>query len=59
MTKDQLQLQLHLISVLLAPASVLQVGRDKDLQAPAARVDHARDVLFSVVKYAVSAQKKT
>ncbi|MGB9082469.1 MAG: hypothetical protein WCD00_14310 [Desulfuromonadaceae bacterium] len=58
MTKDQLQHQL--ISVLqVLPDSVLQADRDSVRQAPADRVDHARDALFSVVKCAVSVQKKT
>ena len=57
MTKDQHQL--HRISVLQAlPDSVQQAARDSVLLAPAARVDHARDALFSVVKYAAFAQKK-
>ncbi len=48
------------ISVLPAPASAQQADRDSVQQAaPAARVDLARDALSSVVKYAVSAQRKT
>ncbi|MFZ2948912.1 MAG: hypothetical protein WA003_05450 [Desulfuromonadaceae bacterium] len=59
MTKDQLQHQL--ISVLqVLPDSAQQADRDSVLQAaPADRADHARDALFSVVKCAVSVQKKT
>lgn len=55
MTKDQLQH--HLISVQQVPDSVQQADRDSGLQA--ARADHARDALFSVVKCAVFARKKT
>jgi hypothetical protein len=58
-TKDQLQHQL---------ISVQQADRDSDQQAdqvsdqqaaPADRADHVRDALFSVVKYAAFAQRKT
>ena len=58
MTKDQHQL--HRISVLQAlPDSAQQADRDSVRQAPADRVDHARDALFSVVKCAAFAQRKT
>ncbi len=57
MTKDQPQHQL--ISVQQVPDSVQQADRASARQAaPEARVDHARDVLFSAVKYAVSAPKR-
>ena len=58
MTKDQLQL--HHISVLqVLPDSVQQADRDSVRQAPADRAVHARDALFSAVKYAAFAQKRT
>jgi hypothetical protein len=58
-TKDQQQL--HHISVLQAqPDSVQQAARGSVQQAALVdRADHARDALFSVVKYAAFAQKKT
>jgi hypothetical protein len=57
-TKDQLQH--HLISVRQVDLdSVQQADQDRDLQAQAARVAHARDVHFSVARFAVSVQKKT
>jgi hypothetical protein len=49
--------QQHHISAQLAQDSVLQV-RGNALQALAARVALAKDVHFSVVKFAVSVQKK-
>ena len=58
MTKDRRQH--HLISVLQAVARVRQADRDSAPQAaPADRVDHARDVLSSAVKFAVFVLKKT
>ncbi len=58
MTKDQPQL--HRISALQAqPDSVQQAVRDSVRQAPADRAGHARDALFSGVKCAVSARKRT
>ncbi len=57
MTKDQLQH--HLISVQPVPDSVQQAAPDSAQQVPAAPAAHVRDVLFSAVKFAVSAQRRT
>jgi hypothetical protein len=59
--QDLLQQQLHLISVQLLPASVLQAVPDSGQQVAQADklVDHASVVLFSVAKFAVFAQRKT
>jgi hypothetical protein len=57
-TKDQQQL--HRISARQVPASVQQAARVSARQAALAdRVDLVKDVLFSVVKSAVSAQRRT
>jgi hypothetical protein len=57
-TKDQLQH--HLISVQQVPDSVQQADQVSGRQAvPADKADHAKDALFSAVKYAAFVQRKT
>ena len=58
MTKDQLQH--HPISGPPVLASAQWADRDSGHRvAPEDKVDHARDALFSAVKYAAFVQKKT